>query len=1317
MGFDKHLRVDAIGFSGGIWVLWKGAVFSIIELDRDSQFLHFTCTGPNNVSVILTAIYAKPNDHDRTPLWAAIRRLEQNITQPWLLAGDFNSITCPSERNGGAKFNPHKTLNFNDCIRDCALVDVGFNGPKFTWSNGKLSQPLDRALCNQEWIRRFPDTLANHLPKLRSDHRPIFIQSNNNHVPSRQVRPFRFLVPWLTHKDFLPTLEASWHRGRDCLLSLQELQGHLTRWNKEVFGNIFLRKAKLSAKLARLEIQNENSATEASLRREGQAREELEQTLWQEELLWLQKARNNHILNGDRNTRYFHTAALTRRRKNRITKLQTADGIWVDDPDELRSMARDFYVELFTDDCGGQQQIPACFNALTETMTAHMADIPTLEETHKVIKEMGGLKAPGKDGFHAAFYQKCWNNIGADFYDHLIACFRNPDRIRLCNDTLLVLLPKVDLPKQIAQFRPIGLCNVSYKALAKCLANRLKEFMPQLVDQNQSSFVPKRHITDNIIILQEVVHSLSLKTGAKGSMILKIDLAKAYDRINWKFLESTLMAAGIPDDFVKLVMACVTTARFQVLWNGGCTESFQPTRGLRQGCPLSPYLFTLCIERLNHCIKESIDRKAWKSITLSKDGPPLTHLFFADDLVLFAEADQKQGEEILACLDRFCGASGERVNKDKSCVFFSKNTKDQVKTRISDTLGIQQTNNLGRYLGVPVIHGRVTKDTYKYILEKIDKRLSGWKARSLSLAGRVTLAVSVLNALPNYVMQTAVLPISVCDTIDRKVRAFVWGAEEGRGKAHLVKWETICKPKEEGGLGLRSARALNLAYLMKLGWAFLNKSDDLWIRVMQGKYFKLNDNGDMVMKKSNFSRLWKGIVETWPIVKERVVWDIRAGRNIHFWTDPWLAEGIILRDHTTNGEEGINWHASVADMTTNQGEWNWEKIKPYLTQHLISLVAGTDPPIADSGEDITTWGMEPDGKFKLRSAYIAAADWIGDTELSAEDETPQPHWKRLWKWTGPNRIKHFLWLVFHDRLMTNAERERRKLTNDDTCSLCKSGPETTEHILRLCPSSQQVWRRLGINDTLLTCGLGFTAWLESHLGNEKEGLLFGVAAWYLWKRRNEKTFHNLSQEDHVLAHRIGCWTNTIRNAHLNDEASQEQPSTKTTKQLAWNPPPVDWMSIHTDGSVKQPGSLAAAGGLIRDWTGRCVEAFVENLGVCTITRAEIMAAIRGLQVAWRKGFRKVQLNLDSTTAISVLTSSDQTEQRYFNLVQQFKGLLHQNWEVRISHTYRECNKPADYLASRGHLVSIGFHDFRVNDPGLAFWLLYDTMGIAQTRLI
>ncbi|CAN1290720.1 LINE-1 reverse transcriptase homolog [Linum perenne] len=159
-------------------------------------------------------------------------------------------------------------------------------------------------------------------------------------------------------------------------------------------------------------------------------------------------------------------------------------------------------------------------------------------------------------------------------------------------------------------------------------------------------------------------------------------------------------------------MACVTTTSFQVLCNGGLTESFKPTRGLRQGCPLSPYLFTLCIERLSHLINSTVQEKCWKPIKIGKSGPLLSHLFFADDLILFGEATERHGTVVMDCLQAFCSASGHLVSLEKSVIFFSPNSNREVCRSISTGLDIPMTRDLRRYLGVPVLHGKITRNTY-----------------------------------------------------------------------------------------------------------------------------------------------------------------------------------------------------------------------------------------------------------------------------------------------------------------------------------------------------------------------------------------------------------------------------------------------------------------------------------------------------------------------------------------------------------------------------------------------------------------------------
>ncbi|CAI0409373.1 unnamed protein product [Linum tenue] len=516
-----------------------------------------------------------------------------------------------------------------------------------------------------------------------------------------------------------------------------------------------------------------------------------------------------------------------------------------------------------------------------------------------------------------------------------------------------------------------------------------------------------------------------------------------------------------------------------------------------------------------------------------------------------------------------------------------------------------------------IVHGRVTKDTYKYILENLDKRLSGWKIRSLSLAGRVTLALSVLNALPNYVMQTAVLPCHICDVIDKKIRNFVWGAEEGRTKIHLVTWETVCKPKEEGGLGLRSARALNLAYIMKLCWNFITDNNTLWIRILQDKYIKTNSDGTISMRHQRVSRLWKGMLEAFPLVKQGTIWDIRDGESVKFWLDSWVADGVVLKDYVMDQDPSMDWDISVADMADD---------------------SGIDPPRRDAGEDLTTWGMEADGKFRIKSAYTVAADWLGKEDNVPDQVQARPKWKQIWKWDGPHRIRHFLWLAFHNRLLTNCERKRRKFCHQDSCDTCNSAPESTEHVLRQCAYATQVWHDLGISDNNLTIGLNLADWMAEHLKNAQTGLLFGVGAWYLWKRRNEWVFDRKQQDPSTLVQRIRSWTSTVRNAQDNNGKIHTTQRAKTSTEIAWKPPPPDWIAINTDGSVKQPDSLAAAGGLLRDNSGRCLGAFASNLGACTITRAELLGVLQGLKLAWRLGYRKVQVRTDSTTVMSILTS-------------------------------------------------------------------------------
>lgn len=223
--------------------------------------------------------------------------------------------------------------------------------------------------------------------------------------------------------------------------------------------------------------------------------------------------------------------------------------------------------------------------------------------------------------------------MGLSFYKLVKDVFKNRNISGDLNFTLLVLIPKLENPTLLRTYRPISLCNVTYKTITKIIANRIQTILPQLVGPHQTNFVPGRHITENIVVAQEIVHSMYKKTSPRGFLAIKVDLEKAYDRLSWEFINETLCEARTPPDLIQVIMDCIMSASMRVLWNGETTDAFTPLKGIRQSDPLSPYLFMLCIERLSHGILNAVDVGKWWPITLARNGIPLSHLFFTDDLL------------------------------------------------------------------------------------------------------------------------------------------------------------------------------------------------------------------------------------------------------------------------------------------------------------------------------------------------------------------------------------------------------------------------------------------------------------------------------------------------------------------------------------------------------------------------------------------------------------------------------------------------------------------------------------------------------------
>ena len=255
--------------------------------------------------------------------------------------------------------------------------------------------------------------------------------------------------------------------------------------------------------------------------------------------------------------------------------------------------------------------------------------------------------------------------------------------------------------------RPISLCNVVYKLISKTIANRFKAILPHIIFQNQSAFISDRLITDNVLVVFELIHYINHKNvGVDGYMVAKLDMSKAFDRVEWCFIKRVMEKLGFSSKWINLVMRCISLISYSVIINGAACGNIIPTRGFQQGDPLSPTLFLICTEGLSALIYRAARNQCLTGISICRDCPRVTHLLFTDDNILFYKASAGESRELRYILQKYEEASGQKINTNKSSIFFNPNTTQETKDEILATLGPMQDTRHIRYLGLPSFIGR-----------------------------------------------------------------------------------------------------------------------------------------------------------------------------------------------------------------------------------------------------------------------------------------------------------------------------------------------------------------------------------------------------------------------------------------------------------------------------------------------------------------------------------------------------------------------------------------------------------------------------------
>ena len=291
----------------------------------------------------------------------------------------------------------------------------------------------------------------------------------------------------------------------------------------------------------------------------------------------------------------------------------------------------DFYQNLFASSSPYQieEVLEATPMVVTEEMNLELVAPFEKAKVDMALKQTDPLKAPGSDRMPPLFFQQFWSTIGDEVAEAILTCLNTGSIPPSINRTFITLIPKVKSPVRVSNYRPIALCSILYKLISKVLANRLKIFLPCIISESQSAFQSSKAITDNILVAFETLHHMKNQKSKKGGfMAMKLDMSKAYDRVEWIYLVKIMEKLGFCEKWVSLVLECISTVSYSILVNGEPRGDIRLSRGLRQGDPLSPYLFLLCSERLNRMFQKAAADDGIRGFSLCKRGPKISHLFF-----------------------------------------------------------------------------------------------------------------------------------------------------------------------------------------------------------------------------------------------------------------------------------------------------------------------------------------------------------------------------------------------------------------------------------------------------------------------------------------------------------------------------------------------------------------------------------------------------------------------------------------------------------------------------------------------------------------
>ncbi|XP_056862412.1 uncharacterized protein LOC130510091 [Raphanus sativus] len=1070
------LTDDNYGFSplGKIWLVWHPSLLVTI-ISKSLQMITAEVTWPSlQTNVFISVVYASNDPKERSLLWSELTDLATSQgmdDKPWLILGDFNQIRDPMEHSLPPTLNMDKRIReFNQCLLDASVEDLNFRGTTFTWWNKRklapLAKKLDMSLVNDEWYNIFPSSVAFVGTPGFSDHAVITVVLEPQKIRSK--KPFRFYNYLTLNSDFLATVCTNWYSFN--VTGSAMYRGHN-------YSGIEKKTAQAQERLQQAQQAMLSLPSSSNAAIELQAQHEWEELSVAETAFFYQKTSINWLQYGDGNSRLFHRYAASRQAINHIHFLLTDTGDRVETQDGIQALCIDYFHELLGSQVAEpmfiQSDLDLLFDFKCSADEVMSFQKPfSAEDIKDAFFSLPKNKSGGPDGYSSEFFMATWSVVGAEVTEAIFEFFKSGKILKQWNAANLVLIPKKLNAAVTTDFRPISCLNTVYKVIAKLLASRLKEILPAVVSNSQSAFLPGRLLAENVLLATELVNGYNTQALSPRG-ILKVDLRKAFDCVRWDFLLAALRAIAIPESYICLISECLSTASFSVSVNGATRGFFQSTKGIRQGDPLSPYLFVLAMEGLSRLLlsryEEGLIGYHPGTVNLK-----ISHLMFADDVMVFFDGTSSSLHGISECLDDFATWSGLQMNPSKTELFTSG--IDQTESAAIVSYGFPSGKFPVRYLGLPLMSRKLKISEYAPLVTKITARFQSWSAKILSFAGRLQLLKTVIFGIVSFWLSAFILPKGCIKSIESLCSRFLWsGNIEKRGVAKIA-WTTVCLPKDEGGLDLRNFSIWN----------------------------------QMVEASSSDSWVWKKLLDLRPLALQFCKIRLGDGKSASFWYDVWSLFGQLINHIGLSGPRAlrVRHNAVVADAINGQ---NWLLPQPRSQKEveLHIFLTTISLPLSLNENDVYEWHAGDTSLLDFRSS----STW----EVLRPREEVKDWVDVVWFKGAVPKLAFTMWVTNLDRLPTRARLAAWGLPVSPTCPLCSTHDETRDHLMLACAFSREVWRevltRCRSPHAIFTCWAELLSWIRSPT-SKKFTLLRKLAVqtvtFHLWKQRNNLVHNQAS---------------------------------------------------------------------------------------------------------------------------------------------------------------------------------------------------------------